>query len=219
MTISHHPHVATLMCCSAGSQPEAFAAVISSHLALCPACRAEVGRMQRIGVALFDALDAAPMTGGPPVATLRAGEADTDAAPESEGPLPAAPGDVPRPLVPVLGTSLDDVHWRRAAPGLWVAPVPLSEGAHGTLLLLKVAPGAALPQHGHGGQELTLVLRGSFTDELGTFAVGDVADLDSEVEHRPLACPEQGCICLVATDGRLQFKGVLARLLQPLLGV
>ena len=54
MTITHHPDISTLMCCAAGSQPEAFAAVVASHLALCPECRAEVRHMQEIGVALFD---------------------------------------------------------------------------------------------------------------------------------------------------------------------
>ena len=39
---------------------------------------------------------------------------------------------------------------------------------------------------------MTLVLRGSYSDELGSYGVGDVADLDEDVAHRPVACPEKG---------------------------
>ena len=67
---------------------------------------------------------------------------------------------------------------------MWDHPLPLA-GA-GKLRLLKVAPGHGIPEHGHGGAELTLVLRGSFHDETGRYARGDVADLDETVEHQPV---------------------------------
>lgn len=217
MTIRHHPDFASLMCCAAGSQPEAFAAVIASHLSVCAHCRSEVGRMQQIGVALFDALPPAEVVSDAPVVAMRAGEADIGVI---EAPRAAqADGDVPLPLVSVLGSRLDDVPWRWTAPGLWTHSVPLSDHADGELLLIKVAPGQAMPAHGHDGQELTIILRGSYTDTLGRFGVGDVADLDSEIEHTPVACPLEGCICLSAKDGKLRFKGRFARLLQPLIGL
>lgn len=198
MTIIHHPDIASLMCCSAGAQPEVFAAVISSHLAVCPACRADVGRMQRLGVALFESLPVAAMAADAPVAAMRAAEADVD---DAGSTLAAMPGEIPYPLVPVLGTRLDDLAWTPVATGIETFAVPLSEGAAGDLRLFRIAPGAALPEHGHAGQELTLVLRGRYTDALGTYGPGDVADLDDTVTHQPVACPVQGCICLVASDG------------------
>ena len=47
--------------------------------------------------------------------------------------------------------------------------------------------GYGLPAHGHNGAELTLVLRGAYQDEVGRFGIGDAADLDESVEHRPVA--------------------------------
>ncbi|MBL8847050.1 MAG: cupin domain-containing protein [Hyphomicrobium zavarzinii] len=224
MTISHHPDIANLMCCAAGSQPEAFAAVIASHLSLCKTCCCEVRRMQQIGVALFDKLEPVGMSGPAPVVAMRAGEADADAKGDpSSGSAPAPcgqnAGEVPRPLVPLIGADLDQVAWRWVAPGIWIFPVPLSKGCCGELRLIKVAPGKTMPEHGHAGQELTLILRGSYTDAFGTYRVGDVADLDEGVAHGPVACPEKGCICLMATEGKLIFKSPVARLLQPLLGL
>ena len=160
MTIRHHPDFASLMCCAAGSQPEAFAAVIASHLSVCADCRAEVGRMEQIGVALFDALPPADVVSRAPVVAMRAGEAETAGEVEidvieepraaqtgddvrrgdiARGDVPR--GDIPRPLVAVLGARLDDLAWSWKGPGIWTHSVPLSEHADGELLLIKVAPG------------------------------------------------------------------------------
>ena len=68
-------------------------------------------------------------------------------------------------------------------------------------------------------RELTLVLRGAYQDETGQFRVGDAADLDESIEHRPVADPEAGCICVLAFERPARFKGLLPRLLQPLTGL
>ena len=64
-----------------------------------------------------------------------------------------------------------------------------------------------LPEHGHHGGELTLVLRGGFSDVTGRYGPGDVEDVDNEIEHRPVADPE-GCVCLVGSEGPVRFTGL-----------
>lgn len=214
MTITHHPDVATLMSCAAGAQPEALAAVIAAHLSMCPRCAAEVGKMQEIGVALFAGLPAAEIGREAPIVAARALEAETD------GPAVAVTaGDIPAPIAALVGARLDDIPWKRLAPGIWHYPIPLSAGAAGDLRLIKVAPGKKIADHGHGGEELTLLLQGSYRDEIGTFRTGDVADLDTEVEHNPVADAETGCVCLIANERKARFKGLLARLMQPFIGI
>lgn len=206
--ITHHPDISTLMCCAAGSQPEAFAAVVASHLSMCPVCRDEVRRMQEIGVALFDRLEPVPVSCQPPVIAARAGEADVEAGVEPAA-LAIDPAEiaricktgVPGPLAKHVGCCLHDLPWRTVAPGFSIYAVPLSKGCSGTLTLVMAAPGTVFPEHAHKGAELTLVLRGAYSDEIGTFRPGDVADLDEEVTHRPVACPHDGCVCLVASFG------------------
>ena len=63
--------------------------------------------------------------------------------------------------------------------------------------------------------ELTLVLRGALADASGRYGVGDIADLDEEVEHTPVADADTGCICAIANEMPTRFSGLLARLLQP----
>lgn len=83
-------------------------------------------------------------------------------------------------------------------------------------MLLGVAPGRSLPMHTHGGNELTMILRGAYDDTLGHFAPGDMADLDCDTEHQPVTAPGVPCICVAATDAPLRFSGWLARMLQPM---
>jgi putative transcriptional regulator len=219
-TITHHPDVATLMCCSAGSQPEACAAVIASHLAYCPACRAEVRKMQKIGAALFDTLEPAKLSESAPIIAMRACESETGGDDRWMGaPCKACSGDVPPPLAALIGERLDDVPWRWVSPGVWTYRVPLSAGCAGDLRLFKIAPGHALPQYENAGYELTIILRGSYTDALGTYRQGDVADLDEGVAHGPVACPKKGCICLTATENKLRFKDRIPRLVQSIFGL
>ena len=73
-----------------------------------------------------------------------------------------------------------------------------------------------MPVHSHGGTELTQILRGAYHDALGQFAPGDIADLDSGVEHQPVTVPGTACICVSALDAPLRFPGWLAQRLQPL---
>jgi len=214
MKISHHPHAESLMSCSAGSMPEDFAAGMSSHITMCTECRKDLGLMETIGVAMFDRLDATPVLSDAPVMALRASEAD-----RGEIFIDASASDIPAPLQPVLGRDLAAIKWKRVAPGVWQHTIPLSGNRRGDLRLIKVAPGQMLPEHTHAGSELTLVLKGSYRDQTGHYRPGDVADMMGDASHSPIADAEEGCICLIATEGRLKFKSLLARFVQPFTGI
>jgi putative transcriptional regulator len=216
MTITHHPDDATLMSYAAGSLPEALSAVICAHLSMCPSCAREVRSMERIGSVLMERLDAAPLSRVAPQMALRAMEADVTGAQAIEID-PAS--DVPVPLQHLIGSRIDDIRWKRLGMGVWSMPLPLSRLGDGDLRLLRVGPGQAMPDHGHGGAELTLILRGSYKDVFGDYQPGDVADLDGEAEHRPIAHPELGCICIIASEQRARFKGLFGRIVQPLTGM
>jgi putative transcriptional regulator len=124
--------------------------------------------------------------------------------------------DVPPRLAHLIGTSLDRVPWKSLGPGVAHFRLPTRSG---DLRLLKVAPGRRMPEHGHGGTELTLLLRGSYSDETGSYYQGDIADLDEDVTHRPVASPFDGCICLIAWERPARFKSLLPRMVQPLTGM
>lgn len=216
MTIAFHPDISTLMAFSAGTLEEPYAVVVSTHLAMCEACREQLKRTDLIGGALLAGEASAPMSVGALDRLLAAaGEADSIVMPV---PTPS-PADVPAPLVPYLPKGLDAVRWRWSGPGVAVADLPVAKAARGRLMLLRVAGGREVPEHSHGGQELTLILKGAYHDRFGRFGAGDIADHDEDVEHQPIAAAGEDCICLVAVDARLSFRSRVVRALQPLFGL
>lgn len=204
MTITHHLDEATLMSFAAGSLPAALAAVAAAHTAMCARCRREVAMLEGVGEALVSELAPAELERAELPAPLPAASHQARYRKPDEG-----DGDAPWPVARLVAGGLDAVRWRWLGPGVWDRPLPLA-GA-GKLRLLKVAPGRNVPEHGHGGAELTLVLRGSFRDETGRYHRGDVADLDQSVAHQPVAEAGDDCICLVANEGPAEFRGLMAR--------
>jgi putative transcriptional regulator len=209
--LSHHPDASTLMSFAAGSITEALAVVVASHVDQCPHCRRELTLMNLLGDTLLQSLPATRLERSAPAMKMRRQEADN---PPRVVPSPGS--GLPHSLARLVHTNLDDIPWRRLGIGVWHHRLPT---ATGDLRLLKVAPGRQMPEHGHGGSELTLMLRGSYTDETGVYRAGDLADLDEAVEHTPIADLETGCICLIASEKPARFKGLIPRIVQPLTGM
>lgn len=214
--IIHHPDDATLMSYAAGSLAEALSAVVATHISMCSVCAREVKALEVIGSGLIGELTPAPV-GRRPRMPAKKDAADGDVI-MSDGCVSDA-GDVPVTLRHAAGHKLDQIAWKKLAPGVWHYPLPVVGASGGNLRLLKVAPGRRIPEHGHGGAELTLLLDGSYKDEMGLYQRGDVADHDQDVEHQPVANPDVGCICLIASDGKARFKNFAARIFQPLTGL
>lgn len=224
MTIQHHPDEATLMSYAAGTLSEPLSVVVASHLELCPHCRARARQLEIVGAAILEDVAPADMAETSLDAFWQKLDALDDKVlrlhPERVNRRPAgSEGGLSGPLATLLGHSLAEVPWKRLAPGIRYYSLPLSDPSRGDLRLLKIAPGRKMPEHGHGGSEMTLVLSGSYQDRFGRFGPGDVADLDEDVEHQPIVDAGQECICLVASEHPARFKGLLSRLLQPLIGM
>lgn len=138
----------------------------------------------------------------------------TSAPPSTQrsGNLPTDDDRLPLALHPHFGTTFSGLRWHFLAPGVRHIRARVPEGR---LFLLKLAPGVRLPEHGHGCNELTLVLRGAYTDRFGEFRAGDIADLDMDAEHQPTITSDEPCITLAATDAPIRIKNRGLRLLQP----
>ncbi len=203
MAISSHPDIATLMTCSAGSTPEALCAVVTSHLSMCPICLEDLRSMESIGVALFEELEPVKTDASTP----NIGATETDY--RLGGDAASADGDVPSPLVEVIGSNLDSLTWQQLAPGIWNFTIPMTAQLKGDLRLIKLDPGSKLPEHRHKGEELILVLRGSYRNGTGSFKPGDFAELDDE-NKSPMIAKQDGCILLIGNEAMPAFIGQLS---------
>lgn len=211
MTIKHHLPDSLLMAYSAGQLPEAFNLVVATHVSMCDECRIALGAFDAVGGALVAANDCAAVSDGLLEATL----AQIGVQQPKRDDVPARrPGIFPAPLADYVGGDVSAVKWRSLGMGVRQALLPTAKGASVRLLLIPA--GQAMPDHGHRGMELTLVLQGAFSDATGRYTRGDVDVETEKTQHTPVADGNEPCICLSATDARLRFTGFIPRLLQPL---
>ena len=124
---------------------------------------------------------------------------------------------VPSILQSFIGVGLDDVKWRTVLPGLKEFRITDRE-SNVEASLLRIRPGRRMPSHTHEGTEVTLVLKGGFTDAGGHYCRGDIAIADGEVDHRPRADDHEECICFAVTDAPLRLTGPLGRIWHHLTG-
>lgn len=209
MTIHHHLTDDLLMAYAAGTLPEAFALVAATHISLCDECRARLGAFEAVGGAVLEG-DAVAMADDSLAACL----ARIDRPAPAPAPAPVRRGPLPGPLVAYVGGGLEAVKWKPLGMGVRQAILPTSRRASARLLYIPA--GQAVPDHGHRGLELTMVLQGAFRDDTARFGPGDVEIAGEELEHTPVAEAGVDCICLAATDAPLRFRGLVPRLLQPL---
>ena len=230
MNIKHHPTDETLLAYAGGSLSQAMELIIATHMTLCPQCRNKVAEFEACGGAMLN--DSASLDMSNDALDHVMAMIEHESANENARVEPAAirrrvavGGSVTGSAVPSLPTplanllpdnilSLEDIPWRTLAPGVKHFPLK-SVQTKGSVRLLKIAPGTSIPDHGHSGHEMTLLLKGSYIDDVGRFRAGDVADLADDVDHQPIADTAEDCICLIATDAPLKFNSILPKLLQP----
>lgn len=210
-TVNHHLTEELLLSYAAGTLPEAFNLVVASHISLCDDCRAQLGAYEALGGAMLE--DVGLNAGTAELAVeLDAVLAAIDAGPVDTVAPKRKPGIFPTALQDYVGGDLEDVKWRPIGMGVKQAILKTSNSA--SVRLLRIPAGTAMPDHGHNGTELTLVLQGAFKDEADRFARGDIEVATQEDQHTPVAEDGPDCICLAATDAPLKFNGLLPKIAQ-----
>lgn len=216
-----------------GSLPPAFDLVVSCHLTMNEESLAGVEAYEAVGGAVLaetapaavsgDAfaetlarIDAPQVASDPVIAPAQSkGRVHSNGRVQSEKHAQSQEDAIfPAPLRELVGGDANAVKWKRLGGGIKQA-ILLDED-EASARLLYIPGGAAVPDHGHNGLELTLVLQGAFSDEVDRFARGDLEIATDDLDHQPIAEPGEACICLAATNGPLKFNAFLPRMLQPL---
>lgn len=216
-SITHHLSDEVLLDYTNGSLTLSMETLVACHLTVCPLCRKRSKLSDDVGGHL--------LTQQEPTAT-KISAADLLKRSRS---LPSISvtkkvkeiGDqtVPRPLGRLLPAPLEKLSWKAVAPGVKKFALNDQPRREGAFNLLRLEPGTALLEHSHNERELTYVVRGSYHDELGTFKAGDIADLDDEIEHRPVVGDEEICYALIATDAPVKYSSVFGKIIQPFVGI
>ena len=204
-----------LLSYAAGSLSQGRELMVASQVAYHEELQDKVADAEAIGGALLDAAAMSPVDAS--VLEQVLGQLD-DAPARADVAGPRASQVMPAPLADYVGTDIERLNWRFMGPGM--SNVRLWTGENDERLwLLRAKGGVQMPEHGHNGEEWTLVLKGAFDTSMGRFAVGDMDIADASVEHQPLIDDADECICLVLTEGPIRLNSLVARMIQPFIGL
>ncbi|NTJ41254.1 transcriptional regulator [Agrobacterium larrymoorei] len=219
MNIRHHMSDELLLDYASGSLAESWSLAVATHLALCPSCRKRLAAMEMAGGALLSEIGPAEEVSDDQWQSMKARLRETP----SPKPAIAPSSDIrtsvlPEPLRSYAGGDVDKLKWKPLGPGAYHFPIPTRDG-EAQVRLLRIPAGKPVPEHTHGGRELTVVLSGCFRDGDDVFHRGDFEEADEDLTHQPVAGEGEDCICLAVTDAPLKFKSWIVRLVQPVLGI
>jgi len=232
MKIVHHISEGLLLEYASGSLSEGWSLAVASHLSLCPGCRRRLDLMEAAGGSMLDTIECAETSVAGSWETMKSrisGQSNVEAiasrkaSATSGGASRSAPSArsqpvLPEPLRSYVGGDIGDLNWKSLGRGAYHVRIKTGDGST-SVRLLRIPAGKPVPEHTHGGRELTLVLAGSFSDESGRFGRGDIEEADEDLMHQPVAGMEGDCICLAVTDAPLKFKSWIMRIVQPIIGI
>ncbi|MCC5980886.1 MAG: cupin domain-containing protein [Oceanicaulis sp.] len=127
---------------------------------------------------------------------------------------------IPAPLQTILNRQTGgELRWHRRLGG--VREIVLEELCEGETeaSLIQLMPGGGIPDHNHGGEELTLILSGAFHDGRALYRAGDLCSAAPGTRHRPRVRGDEPCICLAVSLAPWKpanpLYGVADRLTRP----
>jgi putative transcriptional regulator len=236
--IKYHPSNTLLEEFVSGNIVASVAVIVSSHVEMCPKCRANVAKLTQNAAkdAFGDELDWLESSD-----EIFAQDISDEEVANDDAFIASAQLDlhnmiqkitdspvVQETSVPVTVTEID-VSGERVALPKAIRSIALNEwqglgkisrarlsldDEKRRTSLLHIAKGGNVPSHTHNGFEITLLLQGSFQDEMDTYHAGDFIWLDGEHTHTPST--KDGCVCLTVSSDSLHFTQGMSQLFNPL---
>jgi putative transcriptional regulator len=215
--VKYHPDTRFLTDYAAGSLPQAQALCVATHLHYCAACKLRLRELTALGAELF--LQQTPLA-VTSTGFERLLERVENVA-QSSTPDIVATGQVtpqsglPKPLHKLARGNLDSLKWRRIGKSFRYSNLKVDPQRVTTLVQIKA--GGSVPHHRHKGDEITVVIKGSFSDFEDKYSPGDFIVRTSGERHQPVASQDDDCLCLIALDAPIVMSNWFYRFLQQML--
>ncbi|MFN3835183.1 MAG: cupin domain-containing protein [Glycocaulis sp.] len=180
---------------AAGNGPRAVQLLAECQSTMNPVAGARTGAAEAAFGALLEGL--APASIGPDALPHVLGLiGEHDAASGAGG----AQTGLPAPLQPFLDRQTGgELRWTRRLGGMNEIVLDELSGDGTETSLVRLMPGGGIPDHDHGGEELTLILSGAFHDGRALFRAGDLCAAMPGTRHRPRVTGSEPCICLAVS--------------------
>lgn len=207
---NYHPPMEMLAAYTAGSLKLSQAVCVSAHIEMCKECQRVQRELEMVGTVLLEQQETSDMPQELKSTVLAM--LDDEPAPEPVRAEP--PKGLPRCLATFGVQDLGSLAWRKLWPSIQAAQISGSKEPE-AVELLRIGAGASMAKHRHIGEEVTLILKGSFSDEDGVYGPGDFLLRAGKECHKPQASRDAECLCLTTQEGPIQFEGWLLRWLNP----
>ena len=210
--IRYHPDARFLTDYAAGSLPTSQALCVATHLHYCASCRVKIRDLTELGAELFSRQSAAAVEGAEFDRLMQRIESQPEA---NEWRAMVRPINVvsilPRAVHKLTNGNLNELRWRRIGRNVRLSRLNVGDRQRETSLLF-IKAGGSVPEHKHKGDEITVILRGSFSDREDKYSVGDFIVRTKRETHRPVASQDQDCLCLTTLDEPIVMSNWLLRL-------
>jgi putative transcriptional regulator len=209
-----HPSSDQLIEFSSGTGSSALAIAISTHLHFCNACRQRVTEMESTAAVFFEEQSRID---------LKAGSFDALMARINEEPNPVSvktkarkPSRFPPTIEKLINADTESLKWRSPMKNLRVSHLMTDETGF-ILGLHHMKSGGRVPEHTHRGNEISVVIEGGFSDEMGSYVPGDFIHLSKEHLHSPQADADGDCWLLSLVEAPVKLTGPVGWVLNPFL--
>lgn len=220
--VNHHPKLELLKAYVDGTLPASVAVIIAAHIELCEECQDLVKTLSKESALVHFASesDVSEHASHPCMSATQDEFDDLIDRITSDSSVDETALVLPQEvkvegdsyILPRVLSNLDHTSWVNIGK-LSRSRIELEDGSLHTSLL-HIAPEGGVPQHTHKGFEITLLLEGSFEDELGKYNKGDFIWLDGDNTHEPVS--KEGCLCLTVSSDAQHFTQGLSKLLNPI---
>jgi len=216
VSISHHPHDALLLDYSAGNMDEPMSLLVGTHLSLCHECRTLAQGLDALGGALLEN-SYKPNKNVETLGNIISRRDDynpLDPIKKLNQPIDGI--YLPEPILSYCSNTFVTKKWSLSTPGISYVTLAEEHNKY-KFRLYKIRPNTRARTHTHGGQEITQILKGGFTDNTGHYVRGDFVEMGPKNTHQPKTDSGEDCICIVFTDGPQLLTGLLGSFLNPFL--
>ena len=189
-----------LLDAASGAAPRAIRVMAACQAAIRPDAGARFGAAEAAFGALLESAPVAAMKPDALASTLaKIGDDEVSAPAIRIEPDPILPALLKREMARSVSKQ-----WRRRFGGHSEIVLDSLNEPGVKARLPSIPPGKGAPEHGHEGEEVTLVLSGAFFDGEERYSRGDACYATSETIHTPRVDSDETCICFAVELGALK---------------
>ena len=229
--IQHHPTDSILVEFAAGTLDTAQAVAVNAHMHFCTKCQQNIKKMEQTGGAMLDDLDPEALsddsfdkllTAIEVVATNKALSEHSNGASTPGMKAVSKSSDADKlthdfgrlPNVVAKMMSQNKLKWRYVNSSLKTSHLIAGQNVH-QVSLQRISAGGVAPEHDHSGTEMTVVLKGSFSDKEGIYQEGDFILKEPGQIHQPISARNEDCLCLSVESAPVKLTGFFGRMGNP----